>query len=1032
MRRLGAITVNSTRIALRVLCSTVLTGGFLVLGGTGVTPAYAGPCTATTVADTAAFTTCTGGSTANSLDYVGSNPSYPLTGGPFTLTLDNHDVSAGSNGDGIGFSGVTGSNAIGTVTLKNGSDVASNSNGISVGADGSISIINVNDTSTVKGGLTGIFAQSFVAGGDITVNTQAGTSVEGTADGAAGIGAFAQAAGNVKVDAQGIVSSGTNSTAIIVQTSTGTAEVKTGAGAITGDVIGISAFSTGSTATVTTGAGEVKATKNAAIFAKSSVSTVSVTTGTGAVTSTEGEGILATSKTGATIDAHGDVSGIEGISASTDSGLLKITTAAGKTVTGTAANGNGISANATSGNTEVTANSAVTGNLNGITAFADGASGTVSVTTGTAAVKANNGDGVFARGGAKVTVETNGDVTGTNGTGISAASLGSANIEVTTKGTDLNVVRGTNGNGINALTAGTGTVKITNNVTASGSIAGIGAGSGTGAIEIINNFLVQNATGSDTGVAIRTSGGPATITNNDRIIGVVQTDASADKLINNGGGVWRTEGTSDFRGGNDSVSNSGRIIAGGNANASDATTFRNLELLTNGGEITLSDQMAGDGNTQFDKLETSGDYRGNLGRLDLDVFLGGAGSQGDVFVIGGKAEGVTGIFITDTNPGTGVYNPTGILVVDAGAASEATAFVLAGGPIQKGLFIYDLAFDAANGEYRLVSLPGGDILETPAVVSGSQEIWRETSDAWSTRQENLRDRLAHSPTVTAVADPPVVEDKPMASLWASALGSWAERDHSSSVSALNATLEFDTSYQQNIYGVVGGADFGTGIGGGGNLLFGVMGGYVDSKLDFDKSATSIDTDGATVGAYATLLDRGFFASVLVKADLLTLRYSAGGLASDANDDANVTSIGGRGDIGYRFGDTFFVEPVISADALSTKIDRFEIGGSKIDAGTNDSFRAGAGLRAGYGDETIRASATARIWDEFSTDNQVDIISGGAPLGLSDDDMEGVYGDVSGQVDVSLSANATLYLKGGILFSEDVSKPNASGGLAVYW
>jgi outer membrane autotransporter protein len=209
------------------------------------------------------------------------------------------------------------------------------------------------------------------------------------------------------------------------------------------------------------------------------------------------------------------------------------------------------------------------------------------------------------------------------------------------------------------------------------------------------------------------------------------------------------------------------------------------------------------------------------------------------------------------------------------------------------------------------------------------------------------------------------------------------------------------------------------------LLFGLMAGYVDSKLDFDDSDNSIDTDGATVGAYAALMSNGFFATILVKADLLNMDYSAAG----DDDTADVTTIGARGDLGYRFGAEYFIEPMISVDAMSTRIDEFVITGIEIDAGTNESFRAG--LRFGYGGESVRASATGRVWDVFSTDNEVDILAG-VPLSFSDDDLEGVYGDVSGQIDVSLSANASVYLKGGVLFSDDVTKPNASGGFAFYW
>jgi outer membrane autotransporter protein len=143
-------------------------------------------------------------------------------------------------------------------------------------------------------------------------------------------------------------------------------------------------------------------------------------------------------------------------------------------------------------------------------------------------------------------------------------------------------------------------------------------------------------------------------------------------------------------------------------------------------------------------------------------------------------------------------------VAHVDGTSDAGTFALANGRIDKGLFAYDLVFDDANNDYLLVGLPGQGMFETTAAVASSQEIWRETADAWSTRQENLRDLLASSYGVTALADPPVEgSTAPMASLWVSALGSWSERDDNASVAVLDTNLEFDLSYSQDIYGVVG-------------------------------------------------------------------------------------------------------------------------------------------------------------------------------------------------------------------------------------
>ena len=157
------------------------------------------------------------------------------------------------------------------------------------------------------------------------------------------------------------------------------------------------------------------------------------------------------------------------------------------------------------------------------------------------------------------------------------------------------------------------------------------------------------------------------------------------------------------------------------------------------------------------------------------------------------------------------------------------------------------------------------------------------------------------------------------------------------------------------------------------------------------------------------------------------------MPSIGSDDADVTSIGARGDAGFRFGGAnMFVEPIISVDAISTHIDDFSIGGADIDAGTNESFRGGAGLRAGFGGDTFRVAATGRVWEVFSNDNEVDISSGGTPLQISDDDLEGTYGEVSGLVAVDISTSAMLFLKGSVLFSDDVTKPAVSGGFNFTW
>ncbi len=934
--------------------------------------------------------------------------------GKVKVTTAAGTTVTGGTGAGIDAEALT----TGNVEVNAQGAVKGSSYGILAAATFGTTMVTTGTGAVEATGGPGIYAAALDVG-SVTVKT--GGAVTGTG----GIGIHAEAVrGFVEVitnGAPGTLISGTNGAGILAESTTSGlvyVEVHT---TVTGSTIGIDANATSGTVEVTTDTAAILGQAGHGIDATSAgtalpvgMAAVNVVTG-GKVTGQGGAGINAVAT------GDGDVK----VTTNNDPLALTPTLVEGQ-------NGAGIFASADgTGNTDVEVHTAVTGSTTGIRANAT--AGKVEVTTDTAAILGQAGPGIDATASGDVTVGTGGAVTGTGSVGINAQSGNFGNVKVTTSGPVVGTqVLGTSGAGINADTGGAGTVTIINGTRTLGSVAGVKATSGTGLISITNDNLIANSSLSDNDLAIQTTGGPTTIENNSAIIGRVVTGASADQMINDL--LWITEDTSDFGAGNDTVNNNAIIQAGDAAGFAETTTFANLENLNNNtGVIDLQDETFHGGSNISDRLVTSGNYIGNGGGLSIDAFLGGAGSLADVLDVGGNVTGATQVFVTDTNAGPGVYNPTGILVAHAAGTTAAGDFVLANGPIDKGLFAYDLVFDAAKGDHMLVGLPDREAFEPLAAVAGAQAIWRESADAWSTRQENLRDMLATGHIVTAVADPPVQgSDAPSGGLWASALGSWSTRDDDASFSLLDANLDFDMSYKQDIYGVVGGADFRTGLGAsGGSLLFGVMAGYVDSALDFDEGSTSIDSKGATLGAYAGLLSNGFFATVLVQADLLKMDYQVGSLAADDSDDADVTSIGARGDLGYRFGDTLFVEPMISVDGFSTKIDDFSVGGADIDAGTNESYRAGAGLRAGYGGEMVRASATARVWDVFSTDNEVDVLAG-VPLGLSDDDLEGVYGDVSGQVDITLSASVTAYLKGGILFSDDVTKPNASGGFAFTW
>ena len=1008
-------------------------------------------------------------------DYSGSADSNVIaTGDAITVnsvvgntTVKLFDTSSATGGN----HGISASATSGNVTVTTGAGAITGGSGSAILATtlltGNVNVnVGGNVTST---GNNGIEASSGFGGGNVTVTTAANTTVQGMG----GDGIFATStSGDVLVNANSIVIGSDNGIYAIVNSSgnvtvnsfadvTGTTfdgihaftnsgnTIVDAKGNVTGGQDGIDADTNFGDVTITTAAGKtvegqggdgIKANSsigdiviNANSIVKGSDNGINANANIGSVTvnsfadvtGTTLDGIHAFANLGDVIvDAKGNVTGgQDGIDASTDAGNVTVTTAAGKTVEGQG--GDGIKANSSIGNIVINANSIVKGSDNGIDANVNTA-GDVTVNA-FANVTGTTLDGIhaFANFG-DVIVDAKGNVTGGQD-GIDASS-NSGNVTITTAA--FSGVLGQNGYGINATTA-SGSVLINNNSLLEGATAGIFA-RGTTSVIINNTFGIANATVDPVDLAIDAGGAPVTITNGSSIIGRVNTGAFADILTNNN--FWHTQGLNDFGALNDTVNNNSVIVAASSSGVATTTTFANLETLNNAGTIVLSDQSLGDNSNLSDVLSISGDYVGLNGLLYGDAFLGAPGSLADKLIVGGNTSGVTFIDGVDTNPGPGAYNPDGIVVVHVNGTTDPSHFVLLNGPIDKGMFFYDLVYDAANKDHELAGLPDREAFETLATVSAAQTIWHETESVWSNRQDIMRDTLHNHKTITAVADPSTPENAPN-SLWLSAFGSWTKKTDDATFTHLNKTYTFDTSYNQNDYGIVGGADFGTNVGDNAKLMFGLLGGYTGSNLGFSASNTQVNMSGGTIGAYATLVSDGFFTDLLVKGDFLGLDYNAPSLAPfGTRATSNSRTLGARADAGYRFGDgNMFIEPMLSFAATSTSIDNFSIGGVTVSPGTNSEILVGAGARFGFTSDMMDLSLTARAWDNLSGRNSVSILSAGPAFVASNGGVfEGVFGELNGKVAVNFSETSQVFLGGTYKIGSDASNAAVNGGFNISW
>lgn len=571
-------------------------------------------------------------------------------------------------------------------------------------------------------------------------------------------------------------------------------------------------------------------------------------------------------------------------------------------------------------------------------------------------------------------------------------------------------------------------------------------------------------------VVIDVDGAAGTINNYGTIVGLVGLTDFADTFNNLSSDTWITVGDNNFGTGTgtDMVNNTGVIVTAVQAGVAEQTSFLSLESFVNGnpagtsgGVLSSIDETPGTlGRTATrDVTYVSGIFTsvGNSA-VGLDTYLGGPGSTSDQLVIGGldasgapltgtTVSGTTYLLIHDVNPGAAAYNIEGIQLVEVENGSAAGAgFALDprssyysprfGGVLDKGLFIYDLVTEVnADGqpEVRLVSAPDEEVFEFPSFISAAQQIWYETSGVWLDRQADLRAYVV-DPALSRGPGGTPAEVTP--GIWGKVIGNWATRDESVTHVGRAGTYQYDTGYSQDTYGLIAGADFGK-TSGDTTWIFGVLGGYLSSSVDMEKSLNSGSFTGGTVGAYATYLNGGFFVDALFKADILTFDYDAIGLYLDINKQASdVNSLGFTIDTGYRFNwtETLFVEPVATLSYVQTNIDDIWLPPSaSVDFHDGESLRASVGARLGgrvheTENYVFEGSVTGRFWYEFKGDNYATFTSPGIEV-VANDSLQGAFGEVGAALNwFGKESGWNGFVNANIKFNGDYTSGTANAGI----
>lgn len=987
----------------------------------------------------------TSGANATGVFASSATGATTVDAGTVNTSGDNaHGIAAYTNSGDINVSGFTvvtqGANAFGVL--------ASSDSGGDVSVTGSTFITNGT-------GSTGISATA--SSGNVSVTPSA---VLTYGDNAVGVRATS-GSGAVTVDLFQAQTQGANSDAIVATSTSGAVDVTATAATTNGDGARAIVATGGTTASVTS-SGFFVATGGdnaSAIVVRSGTGLASVNAGTaftnGAnsrvvdIASVSGDvlvntgGITSQGDNANGIFARGvgavDITaGLVSTYGETATAIDARSTAGPVTVTTTEVNAAGtssraIDAQATTGAVSVINNGAV--RTTGDTAeavFVQTTTGEINVAgsgnfttagAGSAAIVATSDTGRIILRPATVITQ------GANANGVTANTAGFISLvtgDVRTNGTGSTGVEATStGDAIALNVIGAG---ITSAQGVAVDLDGVSVGINTQAGSVISGLtggIVTNSTAgsgltlrgtvsSANGFAINATGAQARIDNLSTgvINGRISLTGGAD-VVNNAG-AFNASGNSDFGAGADVFNNSGtlRVLAGsvpvGNV------TFANLESLNNTGLVTLQNNRAGD------SLTLPGVFNGGTGsQLALDVAIG-ATSTADKLIVG-TATGSTSVSINNT--GAGLLT-SGVLIVDASAASTATAFTLAPGQVNSGLVRYQVVYDPTAFNYLLVGTPQAAAYESVIAGEAATNMWRKTGDVWSGHITSLRDASWAGDT-EALAEGVHV--------WGQFYGGQDSRDAQRSFTDFGVTTNVDLSYDQQYMGLQGGVDFIRPMGGGA-AVFGLTGGYGATYLDFDATGDGIDLTGGNVGAYAAYISGPFFVNGLVKVDFLDGRSSMTSVAARAEYDGR--TYGAQLETGYRFGsDRFFVEPVVSLAYVRADLDSFSVLQSTVDFNDFDSLRGKAGVRVGGAMQTgmgkLVPYAGLYVVEEFKGDDGVVFSNNGFNLPF-ENEAPGTFGQAQIGLNFAPVMGFTGFVEANANFGGDAGGGGGRLGFRIKW
>ncbi len=715
------------------------------------------------------------------------------------------------------------------------------------------------------------------------------------------------------------------------------------------------------------------------------------------------------------------------IDATSVSGAISITTAAvtGTTIQNTygvqavSSGGGAVSVTNTTGAVNVGSSTVGAQQQSAIRAVSTGGAGAVTVSTAGAVAGRVRGIEAQASGTGALTVTSTGAVTMNNTAGVGLAAIdartGTGLLTVNINA-GAGAINGQSGAAILANAGGAASINIAAGRTAQATTASTGALNLTsaGTTTVTNAGTITG--GAANGVAVRAAGGGLTLNSTGVLTGRLELGSVTGAVVATNGGSWATSGASNLGAGASTLANGGTLTVSG------ASTFTGLETFNNAGRIALGANTLAVAGTTFTGSAAS--------LLTLTTTLDPAGATacgtaiaGCLDLTGGTTAGVTGVAVTvsgdqdvtrfSTKPivlvdvGGGV-SAGGHFVLDEASTGYSRDRLLGGVMGSRSLFGFTLRYNADTQTHALISAPRADAFEFAPVIHEVLSTWHTTADVVAGRQADL----------AAGAN---------GGMWIRVAAENSDRELTQSFTAGGNTFTADNGYSLETATAIAGFDLFRGD----DITFGVHGGVVRSQLSFDGSDTRDEMSGPTAGLYGSWRSGPFSLDGAFNANLLELERTSSTFEAT---DANVLTLGGRAEAGWKIGGDVFVQPIVTAAYLSSTIDDVRPTGYDITFTDAVSSRAAVGVRVGGAAGPLRAWAVARAWNEFAGDGVVRINNTGTATGVTfADDLSGDFQELGGGLSAgNESGTLSGYVSGGVKLADDIDNYSLSLGLRLRW